>query len=489
MQKRLSKNQDHPQLVYGLSQLAVILHTLKMLPEAEIEAKAAIEMGQRLWKGDHPTIANGLNGYATILMDRGKIADAEKEFSNAIRMTNRLYPNQDHPDMGVALTGLGLFYLQTDQLSKAESLLRKAHELYSRLFMGQDNRSLASSRQNLALLLSHQGKYAEAEAEYQTALSMYRRMFPGSKTVNGNPYHYAIANVLNNLADVLLSNKKLIEAETTFREAYEINKQVFGEKHPTIPLGLSKIAHVRDYRERSQDAPSMFEEALVLQQKLVPGDNPATVIIFSNFAMCQLHRGKLDEALKHAQSALDMTERLYSGRAGSAIANQLNNMGYIRNYRGELAEAELLYHKALTINTRVYNPGHIEIGHSLSNLAFVLKDQGKFAEAEVAFVEALKIYRDWTISQTVASSEGQGLTLAASRPLTLGGFISNSISHKSKADTVYPLVWQSKSTVSRVAEQRAMQVRLSKNPVVAKLLAYNRVDRTRRAESVGDEGG
>jgi tetratricopeptide (TPR) repeat protein len=69
----------------------------------------------------------------------------------------------------------------------------------------------------------------------------------------------------------------------------------------------------------------------------------------------------------------------------------INNIGNIFKARGEYAEAQRFYERALTIQQRTLGPEHREVAMSLHNLGSVHKSQGAYAQALALFERALVI--------------------------------------------------------------------------------------------------
>jgi tetratricopeptide (TPR) repeat protein len=73
------------------------------------------------------------------------------------------------------------------------------------------------------------------------------------------------------------------------------------------------------------------------------------------------------------------------------VAESLNNLAELLDYRGRYAEAEPLHRRGLAIREKVLGPEHPDVAASLNNLAVLLKSQGKYAEAEPLCRRALAI--------------------------------------------------------------------------------------------------
>jgi tetratricopeptide (TPR) repeat protein len=88
-------------------------------------------------------------------------------------------------------------------------------------------------------------------------------------------------------------------------------------------------------------------------------------------------------------SALSIKERTRS--EPSCVATSLNSLARVIYAGGNIAEAELLYRRALKIREATLGAGHVSTGTSLNNLGVLYLSQKKLVEAASLFERALKI--------------------------------------------------------------------------------------------------
>jgi CHAT domain-containing protein len=152
--------------------------------------------------------------------------------------------------------------------------------------------------------------------------------------------------------------------------------------------------------------------------------------------------------------------------------------------QGKNAHAEDLLREALAIDRRTHpKQDHPDLAHSLNNLAMMLWAQGKYAEADRLFRESLAVFRALAQGHAAVRSEGEALTLVSTHAPARDGLLSNAWASRAAAQTVYPEVWASKATLSRVYEQRALTARAAaSDPRAAALLTQITEHRRRRAD-------
>src|SRR5262249_41153950 len=71
------------------------------------------------------------------------------------------------------------------------------------------------------------------------------------------------------------------------------------------------------------------------------------------------------------------------------VAMNLNNLAGVVQRRGNVAEAEALYRRAIAIKEQALGPDHADLALALNNLALLLADQGHSSEAEPLYQRAL----------------------------------------------------------------------------------------------------
>jgi tetratricopeptide (TPR) repeat protein len=101
-------------------------------------------------------------------------------------------------------------------------------------------------------------------------------------------------------------------------------------------------------------------------------------------------QGKYQEAIPHAQKAVELSERVH-GPEHPNTAQCLNNLAVLYRVMGEYAKAEPLYQEALRIRQKVLGPENPNTATSLNNLAVLYDAMGEYAKAEPLFQEALRI--------------------------------------------------------------------------------------------------
>jgi tetratricopeptide (TPR) repeat protein len=143
---------------------------------------------------------------------------------------------------------------------------------------------------------------------------------------------------------------------------------------------------------RRQQAETLLEviEQLVEEGEpfLSPGSEP-----YGRYLLWSARSLKQDLRWQEAQDALEKAAQVFErmGNQGD-YATTLNNLAALHRARGNYAQAEPLYQRALTICEQVLGPQHPDTAQSLNNLAELYRAQGNYAQAEPLMKCALAIY-------------------------------------------------------------------------------------------------
>ncbi|MDB9311198.1 tetratricopeptide repeat protein [Aphanizomenon sp. CS-733/32] len=267
------------------------------------------------------------------------------------------------------------------ELALAEEYLNQAIVLQTQF---QQEKALADTLNNLAELYRSQGRYSEAEPLYLDALEIRKRILTGD--------HPDVATSLNNLAYLYNNQGRYSEAEFLFLHALEMRKRLFTDNHPDIATSLNNLALLYYNQWRESEAEPLYLDALEMRKRLFTGDHPDVATSLNNLAALYDSQGQYSEAELLYVQALEMCERLFTGDHPD-VAQGLNNLAMLYKHQERYSEAELLYVQALEMYKRLFTGDHPDVAQGLNNLAMLYKHQERYSEAEHLYLEALKMYK------------------------------------------------------------------------------------------------
>ncbi len=204
------------------------------------------------------------------------------------------------------------------------------------------NPNNTESHNNLANLLLQQKRFGEAQHHYRLVIKL-------------NPKH---PDVYNNLASLLKKLKRFDEAEQAYQTALKLN--------PNDARVHSNLGILFKEQKRFKEAEQTYKTAL----KLNPNDAKA----YNNLGVLFKEQKRFNEAEEFYQNALTIDQN-YRGTH--------YNLGNLFAAQKRFEEAEQAYQTALKLNpndAKAYN-----------NLGVLFKEQKRFDEAEQSYQEALKL--------------------------------------------------------------------------------------------------
>ena len=121
-------------------------------------------------------------------------------------------------------------------------------------------------------------------------------------------------------------------------------------------------------------------------------DLPMRASLLSTISKVYMNLGLFDKAAPMAEEALRLESKIESNDYN--IAKNSDNLGTLRMYQGNYAEAADLYAKALEIWKKLRGRTSIEVANTMNNLGSLHYMEGEWKQAEEDFGEALRIHRE-----------------------------------------------------------------------------------------------
>ena len=270
-----------------------------------------------------------------------------------------------------------------DDYAAAEPLFRQELEIRSRN-LPEDHPDLADIHNNLAELLHKKGDYAAAEPLYRQALEIRRRVFGED--------HFDVARTLNDLAALARDRGDYAAAEPLFRQALEIRRRIFGEDHFDVATSLNNLAMLLQAKGDYAAAEPLFRQALEIRRRIFGEDHPEVARSLSNLAVLLHAKADYAAAEQLSRQALEIRRRALPND-DLDVATSLNNLAALLQDKGDYAAAEPLYRQALEIRRRVLPEDHPDVARNLSNMAVLLHAKGDYAAAETLSRQAFDICR------------------------------------------------------------------------------------------------
>ena len=268
------------------------------------------------------------------------------------------------------------------ELALAEQYFNRAIVLQTQ-FQQQD--ALANSLNNLAELYESQGRYNDAEPLYLQSLDISKRQLGDD--------HPFVASSLNNLAVLYRSQGRYNDAEPLYLQSLDIWKRQLSDAHPAVATSLNNLAGLYESQGRYNDAEPLYLQSLDIRKRQLGDDHPFVASSLNNLAVLYRSQGRYNDAEPLYLQSLDISKRQL-GDDHPDVASSLNNLAELYRLQGRYNDVEPLYLQSLDISKRQLGNDHPDVASSLNNLAVLYESQGKYLEAEDLAKQALIIYQN-----------------------------------------------------------------------------------------------
>ncbi len=259
--------------------------------------------------GDHDMgVAAAYNNYAVLHYNTGRYNESEKEFAKALAVieANQLQAAMPY---AIVLNNQAMLFQSIGRYEPAEQNLKQALSI-----AGQSEVSKARNHlkffSNLALLYQQMGKYDQAEEIYR---GLEKRLDRGKPE---------FANLLNNVAILLLVMNKHDRIEGLLKQSAEIYKTNFGENSPAYAKVISDLGNFYRYKGRYAEAEPLLQQALAVREQSLGDAHPLFV------------------QTKEDMAILYWKKKEYT-RAGELYADVMaRSLDFINKYFPPMSEAE-----------------------------------------------------------------------------------------------------------------------------------------------------
>ena len=320
------------------------------------ERSLAIERSQH--RGDHPHVAECLNRLGLARKANGRSPDAVQLLSDSLQMYRRLY-RRDHRDIAMVLTDLAAVLVATGQFKDAARLFDEALEMDRRLFAG-DHPFVAGDLNNAGKIRDVLRQPAEAETFYTQALEMFQRLHQGDDP--------NMAITLDCLAQHRAVKGELKEAESLETQALNMRRRMFRGDHPETLSSINNLAGIYLYMQRPQDAEPLLTESLDMARRLYVADHPRVEDLLHNLGSTRMMLNRPSDAEPLLVQALEMQRRLSSNSDSDETAKILSDLSHVRAQLGRAAEAIRMAEEALAMGERVLPADHPDLQSIRENL-------------------------------------------------------------------------------------------------------------------------
>jgi tetratricopeptide (TPR) repeat protein len=200
--------------------------------------------------------AKALNFLGQVYNVSGKTAQAQEHLLMALSIRQKLLPEK-HELIAASYNDLGLSYVQSDK-DKALDYYDKALSIYQSLH-GQDHPKIAIANINSGFVYRELALYGDAVNNFETALNIWNKLFAGP--------HPSKAFALLNLGQTYLKMGDHKVARQFLDQSLKMYREVHGIRHPDIANVLNVIGNIEVSNDRFNTGLKFYQEALAANVK------------------------------------------------------------------------------------------------------------------------------------------------------------------------------------------------------------------------------
>jgi len=290
---------------------------------------------------------------AGILLTRATSSNAPSRYCDALRLHNQ-----------------GVLSQEQGRFAEAESAFREALHAWEKL-PAATSEEIAATLNGLGNLLRVEGHYLEAEGFLRRAISLEEKA--------GEPARLDLAFTLNSLGALYCNIKEPWRATPLLERGLDIREQILGSKHPLITSSLDNLADALIQQRRLDQAETLYRRSL----SILETQSDPSLLAMTRCKLADLYFRKLRK-LPHAEE-LYLQALLAWRRAPEhdhpQIGLTLTGLAEVYLAQGRYAEAEPLLKQALEIQEKALGPAHPQVAKVLLDYASLYRKQHRGREA------------------------------------------------------------------------------------------------------------
>ncbi len=281
------------------------------------DAAPQLEQAQAFWNLDPPRYRAEL---ASSLILKAQLQRASGDLEAAIATLEQARSEADavfgptHLDTGVVHNNLGLLYFHAGRLDEADRAFSRAWSVWEARHSTRGGDAV-NTLNNWAAVASRRGALDQAETLYRQALKLRRELFAPSA---------ALAALLSNYGKLMLQKGDPDAALPLLAEAVDLAREYAGPRSPHMIAAMLGLADAHTARGQTDTADGVLTQAEHLALEATGPTHPLAVMV-------GLSRARWDAASGRPEAAalrLDAAEQAFAamGPAGQAYRSQVDKI-------------------------------------------------------------------------------------------------------------------------------------------------------------------
>jgi eukaryotic-like serine/threonine-protein kinase len=337
-QRRAALGPVHLEVAENLDRLGTLYRRVGRYAAADSLYRAALDMKVSLLGPEDPAVAQTLYYLGFLMPYLGRLEEGESYYRRALAIQQGAQPPD--PKRFDTMLQLATTLTRRGNRDEAEGLLRDALAVRT-ASDGADAVTTAEAKTYLADFLNGvRADHAGAERLYREALAVCR--------ANPDAGINLLTHATGGLADADDALGKSGEAETLLRGLVDLQRERFGQEHPSVAWAKANLAEFLQRHGRLAEAEVLSREQIAI----------------------------VGQAL---------------GPEGGAMAGAVERLATLMTDQGRYREADSLFKVAIQMREHVSGPQHPLVALALVDYADLLTRSHRFAESEAVLVRALEI--------------------------------------------------------------------------------------------------
>ncbi len=202
-----------------------------------------------------------------------------------------------------------------------------------------------------------------------------------------------MAEVLFTIGQTDVSLGLFSPAEVNLRAALETSLKANGALHPTTAKSMSWLGLALSYQDKVTEGETIARRAVELQRKLSPEGNGDLGVALYSWGMNLIQKGDPQAAEPVLKEAVELIRKHFGASHGYYLAS-LGLLGVAEERLGKLADAEMLYRRAIAVGRGVEPRFRIFLAQTSGYLGRLLTSKGAYSEAEDTLRQSENLYRE-----------------------------------------------------------------------------------------------
>ena len=232
------------------------------------------------------------------------------------------------------------------------------------------------------IVYSYIGKHTKSKAFYEEALVIQKNIF--------GEEHPSVAASYGNLGSVYNSIGEYNQAKELYEKALMIDKKIFGEEHAHVATSYSDLGSVHHSIGEYNQAKELHVKALMIWKKIFGEEHAHVATSYANLGNMYNSIGKYNQAKELHAKALMIDKKIFD-EEHAHVAKGYGNLGSVCYSIGEYDQAKELHKKALMIWRKIFGEEHVHVATSYGKLGSVYYSTGEYNQAKELHEKALMI--------------------------------------------------------------------------------------------------